>query len=301
MRKTGLIFIFFVLTSCGTLESGLALAQDNLDLTPAQESALAVVSKAREVDAGPIQEAMKAAIGQHPETDRWSGSCGGTVFSVVAVEFPRDVPRVRARNGLISRAGLFAAAELVTSHALMAVWQKERLDDLTTLKAAVLAVTPRLESEGCVRFARKFSRIYGDFAVACIVADEQELCTELTQQAGRSIVKDAYRETMQRHISILMDRKEWESALASYRHLCERELTSPQLCLDAARCFIELNQLNEACQVSHEAYSKFKDIKDAAFFEAVGDILLLFEDEVSQNMAESAYVKAFEIRYGDEH
>lgn len=92
-----------------------------------------------------------------------------------------------------------------------------------------------------------------------------------------------------------MARSAWSDALLLWQHLHQRKLVSPQLYLDAARCFRQLDQSPDAVRVLGEAIETFAKSGTAEFFEQAGDIALEIPTEPAQALAEQAYEKAIEL------
>ena len=104
----------------------------------------------------------------------------------------------------------------------------------------------------------------------------------------------AYRDVMHRQARDLMARSNWSDALLLWQHLHQRQLVSQQLYLDAARCFQQLDQTNDAVRVLREAMEAFAKSGTAGFFEQAGDIALEIPGEPAQALAEQAYQRAID-------
>jgi tetratricopeptide (TPR) repeat protein len=87
----------------------------------------------------------------------------------------------------------------------------------------------------------------------------------------------------------LMARKNWQDAIQLWRHLHTRKLVSQALYLDAATCFAELKQPDDALKVLQEAYGVFSETAPADWLEQCGDLACKLGPP-----AEALAVKAYE-------
>ena len=107
--------------------------------------------------------------------------------------------------------------------------------------------------------------LMGALAVAYIFAEGPELTAHLLEPAQLGEVQDAYRDVMHEQARDLMSRGNWQDAILLWRHLHQRKLVSQSLYLDAARCFKQLGQPEDAIRVLGEALTTFGDTANVVF------------------------------------
>ena len=250
---------------------------------------------------GKLRNAVMIVIQQHPETTCWSGTEGNRIFSVVAIAIPDGKPQSQIRQALRVQCGIQVIAELLTAKSLLVLYQSERLDDVTTLKAAVRASFSVLESTGKLQITAQRIAIQDQFVIGIAVADRDKIIATLLAPTQKEIVKSAYRDIMHHQAVAMMEKEQWTDALAFWRHLHQRRLVSTRLYLDAATCFIKLEKKDEAVRIAREAIDKYPKANDAYFYEQLGNILLLDPgNEESQQAAVKAFERAnelFDARY----
>lgn len=282
-----------------TLTVSVASAADESEnKAPPGETALAAterfVSDCDDLDDA-LRQAMLTVLRQHPETTRWTGVSGERIFSVVTLEFPDSKQKNRVRQALRSECGIRVVAELLTAKSLLELYKSERLDDATTLKSAAMSVSSTLQSSGKLKLASTRIRAGDEYVMGVAVAPREEIAAILSESAQKELVKNAYRDVMHRQARQLMEKEQWGDALGFWRHLHERGLVSARLYLDAATCFVHLEKIADAAQVAREALETYADLPESAYYEALGDILLLDEkNEASQQAAEKAFELAAE-------
>ena len=242
-----------------------------------------------------LRQAMLTVLRQHPETTRWSGLSVGRIFSLVAIEIPDGKPQSRIRQAIRSECGIRVIAELLTAKSLLSFYQAERLDDVTTLKAAALTVGPILQRSGKLTLDFKRIVVEGKLVVGLAVADRVNITAVLSEPSQKELVKDAYRTVMHRQARLMMEKGHWNDALGFWRHLHDRRLVSARLYLDAAFCFGQIGKQADAAAVAREALETYTDLNDSGFYEELGEILLLDSENIaSRKAAEVAF------RYADE-
>ena len=130
--------------------------------------------------------------------------------------------------------------------------------------------------------------------MAYVLAEESALTAHLLQPVELELVRSAYRDVMHRQARELMKRSAWKEALLLWQHLHQRKLVSQRLYLDAARCFNELGQQQDAVHLLSEAIGTFEKDASPDFLEEAGDMALAIETAPAQALAERAYRMASE-------
>jgi len=232
---------------------------------------------------------MLTVVRQHPGLTRWSGRSEKFLFGIAVIPLLTGEIRARAKPLVLSAARLHAEGELLRAKSVLDSYSEAGLSDATTLQQAVLAATGRLDVGGQVQGLISLSGVEGDFAVWYILADERSLTAYLLAPAAMTKVKIAYRDVMHQQARELMKGKDWSDALLLWRHLHQRQLVSQSLYLDAARCFRELGQDDDAIHVLSESILAFRSSATADFFERAGDIAIGIKTAAAQTLAEEAF------------
>ncbi|HEY1806376.1 MAG TPA: PEGA domain-containing protein [Terracidiphilus sp.] len=236
-----------------------------------------------------VGEAMAKVLRQHPDGTRWGGQVGSTVFGIALKHLPHGDIRQRVTPTLLELTHLWAVQELLRAKSLLDHYAATGLTDATTLRDAVVEAAGKLQVTGKAKGAVFQSAVQGDYAVAYVLAEEPALTARLLQPVELGVVRNAYRDRMHRQARELMKRSEWQEALLLWRHLHQRKLVSPELYLDAARCFRELGQSQDALRLLTEAIDTFEKNASPDFLEEAGDIALAIETQPGQALAERAF------------
>ncbi|MBN1852864.1 MAG: PEGA domain-containing protein [Pirellulales bacterium] len=242
----------------------------------------------------PVRDAMATVLRQHPTETCWSGRAASTLFAVASKPLPGVDQRQRVTPALLELTHMLATHELLRAKSLMDQYAQSGLTDATTLRQAMIQAAGKLHVTGKIRGVIHASGIQDDYAVGYVLAEESSLTGHLLQPVELQIVKIAYRDVMHRQARTLMDRSNWKDALLLWRHLHSRKLVSEQLYLDAARCFKELDQNDDALRVLTEAMETFDREATVDFLETAGDMALAIETDAAQALAERAYRLASE-------
>ena len=237
----------------------------------------------------PARNAMLTVLRQHPAETRWSGRSGSSLFAITVKRLSGDTIRQQAGPALLSLTHMLAVQELLKAKSLLDRYGENGLTDATTLRQAVAQVAGSLEVTGKVRGVQHQATTQGDFAVAYVLAEESALSAHLLQPVELGRVQAAYRDVMHAQARDLMQRSNWKDALLLWQHLHTRKLVSPELYLDAARCFKELGQDNDMVRVLSEAIATLGPKAGPEFLEQAGDLALANQTEESQKLAEQAY------------
>jgi serine/threonine protein kinase len=242
----------------------------------------------------PVRQAMLTVVRQHPGETRWSGRSGSTLFGLACKRLPTGEAGRRATPAMLELAHMWSVHELLTAKSILDRYGQKGLTDATTLKRALQGVSPELHVEGSVWGITHQAAVQGRFAVAWVLAEEEALTARLLHGAKLETVQAAYRDVMHQQARQLMDRSNWQDALLLWHHLHQRKLVSQQLYLDAARCFAELDQEDDALRVLSEALDAFAESRSAEFPEQVGDRALEIQSEPARALAERAYQMAID-------
>jgi serine/threonine protein kinase len=235
------------------------------------------------------REAMLTVLRQHPDETRWSGHSDTIMFAVVVKPLPAGSLRQRTVPAILSLTHMLAMQELLKAKSLLDQYAGRGLTDATTLRQAVIEAAGKLQVKGQTQGVIHQATVQEDFAVAYVIADETALIARLLEPVEFAKVGEAYRDVMHRQARDLMKQGNWQDALLLWQHLHKRGLVSPQLYLDAARCFVKLGQNGDAVQVLAEAIDSLKAAASPEFLEEAGDIALTIETEAAQKLAERTY------------
>ncbi len=236
-----------------------------------------------------LLESMRTVLRQHPDQARWSGRDDSTLFGLAAKRLPEGEAGRRSVPALLELTHMLAVQELLRGKSLLDQYAENDLTDSTTLGRAVVEAAGSLRVTGSVEGIRHGAAVEDDFAAAYVVADAGKLKSHLLAPAELEKVRTAYRDVMHRQARDLMARGNWKDAILLWPHLHARELVSQALYLDAARCFAELGQADDAVRVLTEALRTFGETGTPEFFEKAGDVALQFEQKGAQQLAEQAY------------
>jgi len=195
---------------------------------------------------------------------------------------------------MLKLASVVALNELLQTDALLARYEKEGLDDATTLRQAILKSSGKLDVPGSVERLTSRARRQDGYAVALVFASEKDIATSLLEPERLQVVKLGYRDVMHGQARQLMKRENWQDAVGLWRHLHQRKLVSPRLYLDAARCFQALGQNADVVQVVDESLTAFAREDDWTFFEQAGELVLTIDTPKAQDLAERAFTLALQ-------
>ena len=236
-----------------------------------------------------VREGFLTVLRQHPDQARWAGRSGATLYAVAVKPLPSGSNRQRAGPAVLELTQMFAVQELLKAKVLLDRYAEAGLTDATTLAQAIENAAGRLHIVGRTQGVVHVAAVRGDFAVAYVLADESSLTAHLLNPVALDEVRIAYRDVMHRQAKELMQRSNWKDALLLWQHLHKRELVSQELYLDAARCFQQLGEEQDAFRVLTEALETFRDTATPEFLEQVGDLALAMKSDAAQAMAEKAY------------
>ena len=255
-----------------------------------------------------VQNAIIKAIQQHPDERRWSGLVEGQLFSVVALESdPKGPARQAIRLAAQRRAHMMAVHDILLTKSLLDAFVRQGLDDAVTLKKAVtqaelrIAVTSNGQDakatsrDGTGRMLESGSKTFDGQVAAYVLANQSDLITRLTQKPQLETVRTSYRRVMHGEARRLMELKQWKDALELWHHLHSRKLVSPQLYVDAATCFHQRNQDDDALTLLHESFAAYQSSGSLDFFEKVGDLAMEIGGPNGDGLAVSAYNRAQEL------
>ena len=239
-----------------------------------------------------IRDAMLTVLRQHPAENRWSGRIRSHLFAIIAMPLPSGASQRQAMPALLELAHSLAVHELLKAKSLLERYSTAGLTDATTLRHAVAEAAGKLRVTGRVEGLTHQASVQGGFAVAYIIAEAHSLSAHLLEPLELHKVEIAYRDVMHGQARELMKRSNWKDATLLWHHLHSRELVSQALYLDAARCFKELQQSEDAIRVLKEALEAFDKTSTADFLERAGDIALSVDTPAGQELAKRAYARA---------
>lgn len=249
----------------------------------------AAVSFLKEPDlAEALRQAMLDAVRQHPDQLRWSGRSGGTLFGIAAKRLPAD-PKHAAIPALVDLTQMLAINELLTTKSVLDVYQEADLTDATTLAQAVARAAEHLQVSGTSVGARMQGGSNEGYAIAFVLAADSSLRVHLSKAPQLEAVRIAYREIKHAQARELMARHDWKNAILALRHLSQRRLVTPSLYLDAATCFKELDQPDDAIKMLGDALARYRNDASEEFLEAVGNLAIEIDRSAAQDLAVNAY------------
>lgn len=237
-----------------------------------------------------ILPTIQSVVRQHPDESRWTGTLDATLFAVAT--HPSTSDRQQVREAQLRHAHAIAVNEILLAKSLLDAFASHGLTDSTTLRRAVREAQLNFTITGQGALLQSESQTVSKFAVAYVLADESALLVHLQSPPQLNEVQASYRRVMHRDASELMRRKNWQDALLLWHHLQQRKLVSPELYLDAARCFHALMADSDALTVLREAFNVYKDEINAGFFESIGDLAIELPDPASQTLAREAFERA---------
>lgn len=241
-----------------------------------------------------VRSAMLEALQSDPAKSSWSGRTGDHLFAIAARRLPDGTVRQRALPGMLRLTNAVAVSELMKTKAVLDAYAEKGFTDTAALRTAVDHAAKRLAVTGSVRGAVHQAAAQDDFAVGYVVADRGNIINLALRLSSLAEVKAAYRDTVHEQISSSMEQEQWAAALDDWQHLRELGLTSEALCIDAARCLIELDQAEEATRIAQDFLSMFRLTATPATLEQLGDLLLEVDAPAAQDVAAAAYRAASE-------
>ena len=254
--------------------------------TAAIDAASGFVSASDVSDA--TKHAMLIVIRQHPDRSRWSGQIDDTLFGLAIKKLPAN-PEHPAIPALVHLAQALAFNELLTAKSILDLYRAADLTDATTLRQAVEGTADGLRVTGSTAGAKQQAGPFGGYAVAFILAQDSALRAELSQPPQVEAVRQAYREVMHAEARQLMARQNWADALLLWQHLHQRRLVSQALYLDAATCFVQLHEPNDAIKILSESLDAFRVEGSEEFFEGAGNLAMKLSSPAAQAVAVRAY------------
>jgi hypothetical protein len=207
------------------------------------------------------------------------------MFGVAAKQLPTGSIRPRAVPATLELTRMLAVHELLSGKSLLDRYAAAGLTDATTLKRAVLGVAGKLSVKGRASAMLQGGAIEGDYAVAYVIADERTLIAQLFEKTELDAVRAAYRDVMQEQANRLIERSNWRDALLLWNHLHKQKLVTPELYLDAAKCFKELDHKDDVVRILTEAIEVYGSQGTVEFLERTGDIALSVQCESAQVLA----------------
>ena len=185
-----------------------------------------------------------------------------------------------------------AVTEMLTAKGLLDRYTEYGLTDATALRQAMVRVSATLQISGEVKSFKHLATAQGDFVIAYVLAEADQLNAQMAKPVELERVKDAYRDAIHVQARDLMARENWNDALLAWQHLHQRKLVSPALYLDAALCLMKTGKPNDATRLLQEAFDAFQESATASFLEKAGDMALEIGDPAALKIAERAYRSA---------
>jgi serine/threonine protein kinase len=241
-----------------------------------------------------LRTAVTEVVRLHPNETRWSGKAGDRLFALVVQQLPASSQRGQLLPAWSKKGLAEALAELCLAKSLMGQYGRARLDDMTMLRAALVSLAQRQQVSGTAREVSQHARQHGNYLVTLVHGPEQAIVATMSTPATLSAVQDAYRDATHQQSRALMNEKRWDDALLLWRHLHDRKLVTPELYLDAARCFHALGQDNDAARLISESLDHYAKEARWALLEAAGDLASELQTPEATAIAERAYTLALQ-------
>lgn len=236
---------------------------------------------------------MQLVIQQHGDETTWVGKSNNTLFSIVA----RKVENRTAANkpvlvGIVRLNHSLAVREILTAKYLLDAFRGTGLSDATTLRSALTEAKLNLSVKGKAKLLQSNSQAVDSHVFSFVLANASDLSAYLTEAPQLKEIRVAYRAVMHRKAKRLMEEKDWGNALLLWHHLHKRKLVSPELYLDAAKCFAETGQPAQAVLILQEAYAAYQADTESSFFEQIGDLAIKINSRDGEKLAVAAYEHA---------
>jgi tetratricopeptide (TPR) repeat protein len=246
--------------------------------------------------AEPTVERMKLVVRQHVDESTWTGKHDGLLFAIVA-KHVKSESKVKQKLLVahVRRTHSIAVQELLAAKSLLGAFESTGLSDPTTLRKALTEAKLTFEVKGKARLLQSNSQAVDSRAISFVLADESQLVSHLTEAPQLEIVRASYRNVMHKKARTLMKTKDWKNALLLWHHLHKRKLVSPELYLDAAKCFANIGKSEEAIQVLQEAFAAYRSEKRSSFFEEIGNQAIEAGSVTGDKLAIGAYERASEL------
>jgi len=215
-------------------------ALDEGDGVNARKAAASLLTRAE--IAPKVLDAIETVLRQYPDQDRWSGRSDRKIFGIATKTLPKSPDaQQRIQPALMELVRSLAIHEMITARTLLNQFADHGLTDATSLKKAVQKLASGLDLRGNVGGLEAIASVEHDFVIGYAVVDIEKISGVLLAPKNVEDVRLAYRDVLHAQARKLMGRQQWSDALLIWKHLHVRELVSPALYLDAARCLKELD------------------------------------------------------------
>jgi hypothetical protein len=246
----------------------------------------------------PTVDAMKTMLRQHASETRWVGQSDKLLFSIVAERVESESPRKQQiLLARASRSHSLAIQEILTAKSLLDLYGQVGLTDATALRQAILDGQSGFSVQGNAKILAGSSQVVESYVFAFVVAEESQLISYLKEPPRLEAVRASYRKVLHRRARELMKAQDWQNALVLWHHLHERQLVSPELYLDAARCFRGMGKDADCVKILEEAFAVFASEQSPEFFEQIGELSILVPSAAAQQQAVRAFRRASELLY----
>ena len=199
------------------------------------------------------------------------------MFGIAARPLPAGDIRRRVTPALLELTHLWAVQELLRAKSLLDRYAATGLTDATTLREAVVEAAGTLQVTGRASGSRSSERRPGRPRRGIRPGRGIRLDRPPPPARRTGTGPQRYRDVMHRQARELMKRSAWKEALLLWQHLHQRQLVSQRLYLDAARCFNQLGQQQDAVHLLSEAIDTFEKAASPDFLEEAGDMALAVE------------------------
>ncbi len=267
----------------GVVDDGGAPEQDHPSITLATRAVSSFELTA------PLRKAVNDSIRERSEATEMVDDGAGALYSLRVFPLPSGANGKRLWPAILSREKTKATARLLKVDSIRKAAQKEGLTDTSGLDEAIEYAAADPKFVGTVKNLSSHQKALDGSAITLVYAPQEQVNSTLQSEIAIARLREAYRDAIHRQSRRLMEQKRWGESLELWRHLHKLELTSPELYLDTAKCFIALKQPADATGLLKQTLKTHATHTDWRFFEEVGELLLSIESKDAQDAAVEAF------------
>ena len=274
-----------------TANDNAAIAKD----TKPETKHPSVVTAMRAIEQFEIPENLKQAVTgsilQRNDATELVDDSQGVLYSLRVVPLPKGPNGKRLWPAIFAREETKATARLLKIESIRERAQQVGLTDTSGLDEAIeiAAADPRFV--GTVKHLSSHQGAVENSTVVLVHAPQKQIDATLQSELAMERLREAYRDAIHRQSRRLMQQERWAESLELWRHLHQLELTTPKLYLDAANCFVALEQEDDAVGLLQQTLKTHSDQEDWLFFQDVGELLI----GINTPEAQTAAVEAFDL------
>jgi len=235
---------------------------------------------------------IRLIVKRNPQATSWVGSSNTTLFAICHAPLPSRVSgaaRTRMIPAWQRKTTVQATAELLRTKALLNFYQNSGMTDAAALQRAFQTVAGKPNVTGKLAGFTERSVVFDDRTFSLVYANQDSIDVTGKSDATMEQIRSAYRDVLHEQSRQLMKEKEWQESLGLWKHLHSLDLATPDLYLDAAVCFAELDQKQDACQLLEQSLSSFSETADSDYFEHVGELAASLQTPQADEIAARAF------------